>query len=283
MNAAEAARPVPRRSLGAARRYPGGEMVIDLARRFSGQRTRRATALLLLLLATACATRVTSSAPTQSPEAASVPRPRRVLVTDFHIDPDAVRQDQAIGLRLQRAVDGGNAEAARGTIAAEVQSAISDTVVQALSKAGLPAEHARPGAVYRPGDLVVSGRVLRIDEGNRTRRLGIGFGAGKSIVEAKAELYAVFPDGPPVLLQTYDGKSDSGRKPGLGVGASMAVAQSNAALGALSALTNVSGEARRTPVGKEAASLGHRLATDIGDFAAERGWISASSVPAWQR
>jgi hypothetical protein len=258
-------------------------MIIDIARRLSGQRTRRGAALLILLLATACATRVTSSAPTQSPEAASVPRPRRVLVTDFQVDPDAVRQDQAIGLRLQRAMDGGNAEAARGAIAAEVQSAISDTVVEALSKAGLPAEHALPGAVYRPGDLVVAGRVLRIDEGNRTRRLGIGFGAGKSIVEARAELYAVVPDGPPVLLQTYDGKSDSGRKPGMAVGASMAVAQSNAALGALSAVTNVGGEARRTPVGKEAASLGHRLATDIGSFAAERGWISAASIPAWTR
>lgn len=258
-------------------------MIIDIAHRLTGQQTRRAAALTLLLLVTACATRVTSSAPTQSPEAASVPRPRRVLVADFQVDPGAVRQDQAIGLRLQRAVDGGNAEAAHEAIAAEVQSAISDTVVEALSKAGLPVEHALPGAVYRPGDLVVSGRVLRIDEGNRTRRLGIGFGVGKSIVEARAELYAVVPDGPPVLLQTYDGKSDSGRQPGMAVGASMAAAQSSAAAGALSALMNVSGEVRRTPVGKEAASLGHRLATDIGGFAAERGWISASSVPAWTR
>ena len=261
----------------------GDKMIIDIAHRLLGQRARRGAALLILLLATACATRVTSSAPTQSPEAASVPRPKRVLVTDFQVDPDAVRQDQAIGLRLKRATDGDNAEAAREAIAAEVQSAISDTVVQALSKAGLPAEHALPGAVHRPGDLVVAGRVLRIDEGNRTRRLGIGFGAGESIVEARAELYAVVPDGPPVLLQTYDGSSDSGRKPGMAIGASMAVAQSNAALGALSALTNVSGEVRRTPVGKEAASLGHRLATDIGGFAAERGWISAASVPAWTR
>jgi len=259
------------------------KMIIDIAHRFPGQQTRRAAALMLLLLATSCATRVASSAPSQSPEATSVQRPRRVLVADFQVDPGAVRQDQAIGIRLQRSMDGGNAEAARGAIAAEVQSAISDTVVEALSKAGLPAEHAIPGAVYRPGDLVVAGRVLRIDEGNRTRRLGIGFGAGKSIVEARAELYAVVPDGPPVLLQTYDGKSDSGRKPGMAIGASLAVAQSDAALGALSVVTNVSGEVRHTPVGKEAASLGHRLATDIGGFAAERGWISASSVPAWTR
>lgn len=267
----------------AQRDVTGAQMIIDIVHRFPAQQTRRAAALILLLFATACATSVTSSAPTQSPEAASVPRPRRVLVADFQVDPSAVRQDEAIGLRLERAMDGSNAAAARGAIAAEVQSAISNTVVEALSKAGLPAERALPGAIYRPGDLVVAGRVLRIDEGNRTRRLGIGFGVGESIVEANAELYAVVLNGPPVLLQSYDGKSDSGRKPGLGVGAAMAVSQSNAALGALSAVTNVTGEVRRTPVGDEAASLGHRLATDIGGFAAGRGWISASSVPAWTR
>ena len=258
-------------------------MISSIMHGTSGKRTLLGAGLLALLLTGACATRVTSSNAVPSPEAANLPRPTRVLVADFAVDPGAVQQDQAIGLRLQRAMAGGDGGQARGALATEVQSAISDTVVVALDKAGLPAEHAPPGAVYRVGDVIVVGRVLRIDEGNRTRRLGIGFGAGKSIVEARAELYAVVPDGPPVLLQTYDGKADSGRKPGLGVGASMAVAQSNAAMGALSAVTNVGGEVRRTPVGKEAASFGNRLATDIGEYAAQRGWITTAAVPAWKR
>lgn len=258
-------------------------MITDIARRFMGQRTRRGMALLLLLLAAACATRVTSSTPSASPEAMNLPRPTRVLLADFDVDPDTVRQDQGIGPRLQRSLEGGSAGAARGAIAAEVQSAISDAVTEALSKAGLPAERAPLDAGYRPGDLVVTGRVLRIDEGNRTRRMGIGFGAGRSVVHATAELYAVVPHGPPVLLQTCDGTADSGRTPGLGVGASMAVAQSSAALGALSAVTNVGRATRRSPVGQEAASFGHRVATDIGAYAAGRGWIMASSVPAWER
>lgn len=258
-------------------------MITDNVHRVLGERTRRGGALLLFLLMTACATRVTSSTPYASPEAANVPRPTRVIVTDFQTDTEAVRQDQGIGPRLQRSVAGGSAIAARDAIALEVQSAISDTLVEALSKAGLPTERAPAAATYRPGELVVTGRVLRIDEGNRTRRLGIGFGAGKSSVQATAELYAVVANGPPVLLQAYDGKADSGRKPGMAVGASMAVANSSAATGALSAVTNIGGETRRSPVGKEAASFGHRVATDIGEYAAQRGWIPASSVPAWTR
>ena len=252
-------------------------------RRSLGPRPRRGALLLVFLLAAGCATRVSSNTPAPSSETATLPRPSRILVTSFEVDPGAVVQDQGIGPRLQRQLSGGSSMAAQGAIAGEGQSAISDTVVTALNKAGLPAEPATSDPVYRPGDLVVTGHVLRIDEGNRTRRLSIGFGAGKSIVQATAALYAVVAGGPPVLLQTYDGQADSGRKPGMGVGASLAVANAAPAMGVLSGVTNIGGEVRRTPVGKEAASFGNRLARNIGAFAADRGWIPASSVPSWTR
>ncbi|MBV8913669.1 MAG: DUF4410 domain-containing protein [Acetobacteraceae bacterium] len=257
-------------------------MLAEIQRRVFTPHMGIAAALLLLTVVPGCATKVNSSAPGFSPEAASVPRPTRVLVADFEVDPSAVRQDQGIGPRLQRSIGGGNAGGG-AAIAREVQSAISETVVSDLRQAGLPAERAGEGTTYRPGDLVVTGRVLRIDEGNRTRRMAIGFGAGKSIVEAAADLTAIVPNGPPVLLQSYDGKADSGRKPGMAMGASMAVAQSSVALGAVSAVTNVGGEVRRSPVGKEAESFGNRLARNIGEYAAHRGWIAASSVPPWKR
>ncbi|HYZ63951.1 MAG TPA: DUF4410 domain-containing protein [Acetobacteraceae bacterium] len=206
-----------------------------------------------------------------------------MLVTDFTVAPGAVREDQGIGPRLQRQFEGGNSSAADRATAAEVQSAISDTLVAALAKSGLPAQHASANTTFMPGDLVVTGQILRIDEGNRTRRMGVGFGAGKSEVEAVADVSAIVPNGPPVLLQRDDGSADSGRKPGMGVGASMAVAQSSAAVGTLSAVTNVGGEVRRSPAGKEAASLGNRLATNIGRLAAEHGWIAEAAVPPWQR
>ncbi|HYZ61985.1 MAG TPA: DUF4410 domain-containing protein [Acetobacteraceae bacterium] len=257
-------------------------MAAEIKRRILVPRMRIPATIFLLAVVAGCATRVTSSTPEFSAAGASVPRPTRVLVADFEIDPSAVREDQGIGLRLQRSIEGAT-PGARTAIAREVQSAITETVVNDLRKAGLPAERAPENATYRPGDLVVTGRVLRIDEGNRTRRMAIGFGAGKSIVEAAADLTAIIPNGPPLLLQSYDGKADSGRKPGMAVGASMAVAESSVGVGALSAVTNVSGETRRSPVGKEAASFGNRLAHDIGQYAAERGWIAASAVPPWTR
>lgn len=255
----------------------------DRKRRLPVARAVRAAVPVIALVAAACATRVASYTPPPSSETASLPRPTRVLVADFRVEPGALRQDQGLGPRLQREFGGQDQSAVRSATVSEVRSAISDRLVAALSRSGLPTYHAPPGAHYTPGELVVTGRILRIDEGNRTRRMGIGFGAGESVVEAVAELYGIGPDRSPVLLQSYDGSADSGRKPGLAVGASMAVAESSVAVGALATASDVGGEARRSPIGKEAASLGNRLATDIGSFAAERGWISAAAVPPWTR
>ena len=251
--------------------------------RLRARQTCRHTAILCLWLVAGCATRVSTYTPAPMAATAELPRPARVLITDFTIDPGSVEQDQAIGLRLERQFSGESQGGAQRALATEVRSAIGDTIVADLVKAGLPAQRVAEDTGARPGDLLVTGRVQRIDEGNRTRRLGIGFGAGKSVVEANADLYTITADGSAVLLQRYDGSADSGRKPGLGVGAASAVSQSSVVMGAVSGVSNISGEVNRTPVGKEAASLGNRLARDIGQFAAERGWIAQSSIPGWSR
>ena len=212
----------------------------------------------------------------------ALPRPARVLVAPFAVDPDAVAQDAGIGARLQREMAGGDASAAQATIASDVQSALSGAVIEALDKAGLPAGPAPAGGSYRPGDLLVQGRIERIDEGNRTRRLAIGFGAGKSIVRADAQVSYVMPDGQLLLLQTYEGKSDSGRKPGMAAGAAGAMGGAGPGAAALSTAMGVHGEMGRSPVVKEGAQYGRRLAHEIGLLAAAKGWIAQGSVPAWQ-
>jgi hypothetical protein len=239
---------------------------------------RVARQISILLVLSACTTHVVPSQPYAS-VGAVVPRPTHVLVADLEVDPAVVRQDQGIGPRLQRSMSGDDGQSDRIALARGVQDAISDAVVGALRNAGLPASRVLPGVTVRPGDVVVTGRVLRIDEGNRTRRLGIGFGAGKSIVRAAAYLSAIAPDGSTILLQSYDGEADSGRRPGLAVGAASAMAESSAAIGALSGVAAAGNETRNVPVEREAARFGNRLARDIGEYAAQHGWISPQAAP----
>jgi hypothetical protein len=174
----------------------------------------RALPALLCLALPACATHVGSSAPNASPEAEVVTQPRRVMVADFEVDPEAVRQDRGIIPRLERSMNGGDDPSARYALAREVQEAISATVVERLRKAGRPAEHVPPGAAPRPGDVVVTGRVLRIDEGNRTRRIGIGFGAGAASSRRRRTSPRSSPTGRPCCCSPITARPTAGARPG---------------------------------------------------------------------
>ncbi len=239
--------------------------------------TRRSLAGVLLFataaMAAGCATR--SSTTGNYAPAGPLPKPRRVLVEDFAVDASSVGLDQGIGPRLERQFSGGSQGGSQYSTALQVQSAISEALVSEIRKMGLPAERASPGMVPPPGDAIVQGQIERISEGNRTRRLAIGFGAGKSEVDAHAALYLANSRGGVRLLQSYDASSNSGRKPGMGVGAAGGAAEG----AAISGVTGVYGETKRTGVAAEGQRLAERLSHDLGTFFAGAGWIAPSAVP----
>lgn len=243
--------------------------------------------ILLILpatLATGCSTRVSTTG-TMPPAGAglgsSLPRPRRVLVQDFVTAPDAIRLDQAIGLRLQRQASGQSEDAGRAEVAIKVQDAISSTLAAAFRKMDFTVEHAGPETRPAPGDLLVQGEVTRIDQGNRARRLAVGFGAGKSEVDADAAISLYGVGGQPQTLQTYSGSSNSGRKPGMAAGAGMAVGEGSMVPAALGAAAGAHGEKKRAGVAGEGQRVAEHLARNIGQYFAQQGWIAPSAVPAW--
>lgn len=234
-----------------------------------------APALLLVVFLAACGTNVTQtggSVPANS--AGAIPRPGRVLVTDFTVNPQAVHLDLGIGPRLMRTLEGG---ASAGTPAREVQDAIAGSLLDGIRKMGFAAERAALGTRGQPSDLVVQGEILKIDEGNRARRLAIGFGAGKSSVEASVQVYDSRGDAQPLLLQTYDAEANSGHKPGMGVGAASAAASESVAPAAVSGALGVHGE--RQGVAGEGQHLGNRIAYNLGQYFMQQGWIAASAAP----
>ena len=243
------------------------------------------SALICVLLAAlpvaGCSTRVQNTgtyvAPVQD-AAVPLPRPRSILVDDFAADWSRVRLEQAIATRVQREMSGGDPAAEQQRAAEDVQQAISEALVESLRKMGLPAESAAAGAAPGGGDLVIRGQIVRIDEGNRTRRLAVGFGAGKSDVQAQVQVYYLRPNAPSQLLQTYDADANSGRKPGLAVGGAMAAGGSVAPL-VVGGVVGLHSEARKTGVAGEGQRLGKRVAYNLGQFFVQQGWIPSSAVP----
>ena len=233
-------------------------------------------ALALTVLLCACATQVTQTGNYLPSGGAAMPRPHRVLVADFGVAPEAVQLDQGVGPRVLRLMGSG---ASAETPAREVQDAISEALLDDIRKMGLPVERAEPGTPPRPDELLVQGQILKIDQGNRTRRLTVGFGAGKSSVEAKVQVYYGRGAGAqPELLRTYDADANSGRKPGLALGAASAAGGGSLAPAAVSGALGVHSE--KQGVAGQGQHLGDRIAYNLGELFVQQGWIPASSAPA---
>lgn len=241
-----------------------------------------ACALLATLPVAGCSTQVQSTgtyvAPMQG-AAASLPRPRRVLVANFTTDWNRVRLDQGIGARVQRQMNGADPSVMQYRTSLEVQQAISDALVEDLRKMGLSAERETVGTVPDGTDLMIQGQIVRIDEGNRTRRLAVGFGAGRSDVRAEVQVYYLRPNAPPQLLQTYDADANSGRKPGFALGGAMAAGEGSMAPAVITALTGARSETKKVGVAGEGERLANRVAYNLGNFFVQQGWLPRSAVP----
>ena len=79
------------------------------------------------------------------------------------------------------------------------------------------------------------------------------------------------------ILQTYSASSNSGRTPGLGVGAASAAAGHAAA----AAAGTVAGTASRARSGlpRDGEHLADSAAVSLGQFFSQQGWIAPSAAP----
>jgi hypothetical protein len=205
-------------------------------------------------------------------------RPDHIFVSYFTIDPDQVRLDQGVGARIERVADDQPLSARELQTARDTQVALAERLVARLTQYGLPAEITTDNGAGTPG-LLLQGQIGRIDQGNRTRRLLIGLGAGKSSVSVDAQLYSVSGTAPPRFMTAFQGQADSGQAPGaaetMGAGAA---AQRVGTSAALTGATHAGPEARRTSDTSEAPQLADAIAFRIGQLGVAQGWIPASAL-----
>lgn len=246
-----------------------------------GAATRRGFgAMLAIGLAAAlpgCATQVQATDYVPPGAANGLSRPRVVIVRPFAVDPNLVQIDPSVLARDGRHLSDVSKSEKRNEDATDVQAAIGNVLVAQIQSMGLNAEVAN-APVATPGAVVIEGVVTEIVEGNETRRLVVGFGAGKSSVKAAAQIVYIRAPGQRELLQSYTADSNSGRMPGLAMGAA-----SSAATGSLAGIGISAGAhaltAPRTAVGREAQRMAMSMSIDLGRFFAQQGWIPPSAVP----
>jgi hypothetical protein len=230
----------------------------------------------LVLAVTACSSAKVQ--PLQSYSGSTLPRPGVVLVSDFAVTPDDVKLDSGVGSRLKSLFSSASADEQEVETGRKVAAAVSKTLVKEIEKLGLPVIQGDAGSSTAGNTLVVTGQLLSIDEGNRTRRNIIGLGAGSSSVKADTQLYYRSPGTAAQLVASYQATTESGRKPG--AAETMGVGAATDAVGRMavtSAGTSVASETLSADVDDLGAKMAKEIAKQLAQFFASQGWIPPQS------
>jgi Domain of unknown function (DUF4410) len=140
-----------------------------------------------------------------------------VIVDRFAVSPEEVKLDDGLSADVEELI-----KAKRGTSRTEqeveaghqVADAIADKLVVEIRDLGLAAERGDAVPAGTPNAVLIKGQLISIDEGNRTERVVIGLGAGRSDVRADAQVYEVTPAGRQ-LIDQIEVNAKSGLTPGM--------------------------------------------------------------------
>lgn len=162
--------------------------------------------VLILVLSTVmgCAS-ATTQRTGQLVEKGTLPRPPVLLIHDFAVAPDGTPPSA----ELERAQD--------------IARSFSEEVITKLEAVGISAQRATDSTRVPLHALVVKGQFVTIDEGSRTKRMLIGFGAGSTMLEVEVQAYQMMESGLQRITEVQ-GEARGNRMPGMAVAAGMAPA-----------------------------------------------------------
>jgi len=234
--------------------------------------------LIVLVIAIGCApTKVQQ----QDTTLTQLPRPDLILVYDFAVSPDEVKLDTGLSAELKEKYEeheGTSRSAEEIKVGHKVADAVAEELVKKIRSYGLAAERAFGLPQGKGKVLLVKGQFLSIDEGNRTERVAIGLGAGRTSVQANVQVYELTPEGMK-QVDTMRGTAKSGAKPGMGemmgVGAIAGHLLTSAVVsGALAGGT----EMTSATVEADGKRLAEDIAQDLGNFFVGQDWIPPDAV-----
>jgi hypothetical protein len=188
-------------------------------------------------------------------EAEAIARPERVFVYDFASTTSGVAPNSAISEMIAEPTTPQTPEEIE--LGRQLGALVAVHLIEELNDNGIPAISAGAGPVLVPGDAIVRGEFISIDEGSRIKRVVIGFGAGSAELKTLAEAYVVTSTGL-VSLGSAEVEAEGGKMPGMVVSLGVGSAATIAASGASKVFTEagpegIDGAAKRTA--KEIAEL----------------------------
>ena len=121
--------------------------------------------------------------------------------------------------------------------------------------------------------LSIEGQFVSVNEGNRLRRMVVGFGAGASEVRTLVQVYETTPEGRRLVEDFYTTVKSS-IKPGMGPMAGVGAAAGRAATSAMvSGGVGIATE-RSQGVDGDAKHTAEEITKTLKKFFVEQGWIT---------
>src|SRR5262245_6717395 len=148
-----------------------------------------AACLLLVAVAAGCAkTTVTSRS---YYEGERIPRPTRIIVYDFA----ASAADLPHGHTPQYPPLTTPPTADETDVARKLGAEVAKSLVEEIQTMGRPAVRAAGQPPARPGEIVIMGYFVSIDEGNIAKRMALGFGSGSANLKTEVVGYLMTDKG----------------------------------------------------------------------------------------
>jgi hypothetical protein len=209
------------------------------------------------------------------PDASQLPRPDRVLVYDFATSPEDVKLDRGLSARVVDAAKSASPTEQERELGTKVASALAKKLVEELQGLGMTAQRTS-GMPPTTGDsLLIEGQFVTINQGNRTERIAIGLGAGRSDVETHVQVLMA-QEGSDQKVVQLDVSAKGSRKPGaaetLGVGA---LTGNLVISGAVTAGGTAVSEGLSGTVEADASRTAKKIVEELKPFFKRNGWISS--------
>ena len=215
---------------------------------------------------------------TENAPVANTTQPSQIVIYPFAADANDVSLNSSIVQRAYRNVSGTDQTAEQHKIATDTASNLCINLASSLTAKGYKAVCLTRGTpVGGSNALVVDGEFTDISEGNRLRRLVIGFGVGSSTLDTTVHVYQ-YAHGASQPLIDFNTHADSGKMPGAAImgpagaaagGSAAVVVGANAAMGGAKSYTSATGY------------LADKTATQIVDvitkYYAQQGWAPAAA------
>lgn len=198
-------------------------------------------------------------------------RPGQIIVYNFAASASDVDPESSIARNFEIAPSTQTPEQLEEGRALGAQ--IATELVERIRDMGMVATHATDSTEPQINDIVIRGYLVSVDEGNRTKRVAIGFGSGGSELRTAVEGFQMTANG---LRKLGYGtvQSGGGKTPGAAVGAVAFVATANPAGLIVSSGMKVAGEATgRSTIEGRAKSTAKEIAEVLKVRFKENGWI----------